>query len=811
MEITHFSPRDLLSAAKWTSLLFTTYSLSLSFLEAVPLSSVNRSFKDFTVLTDLEGYLSSLSDVGAIGVGRDYDLVPIKVDGGVFHPKISLLADDSGNIRATVGSGNLSFGGWGYNHEVLEILRPGKDSRCFADLAEMLEAMAAASIPGRRFECLRPPGLNQFIDIARRASIQTGEGRSRLLHTMKGSLIPQFREMADELGGARALTIVSPFFTQHAGVEALASGLECADVSVMVPLRAPSMFEFKEATMGGFPCKRVTSELFEDRRSLHSKLFDIQCEKGRLVVTGSANATVPALLGRNIEAVVVRPTDRSTSLGWRPTTRSDSISTEEREPKPSSGAGLVVDYNGGAVVGRVMGLDATGDWDAFLSSGTRRQQVGAVSIDGSGKFRFAPPSNMDPLTLATSVQVILIRGDIELRGWLILRDLIGAISRRGPIARVINRIISGLDTLADVGAILDFFARDPQLLFDASARSGGGKSDRKDAISFFGENLSALRGTSAFDMDGTGTGLEAVHSGDALIEALVRHLANAMPQSHDDAADDPDEDSEPRVGEDVVQKPSIKNKRNNQHLQRPIVEKAFEQLFAKLEEHPAGSQRAAGLFVLFDMMIQIVPRTEAPDELLHFLMRRWHRAAVGARPTDTDPTSLDQCFSIIATRMVISDGMLAPRMHAALQTWIGGELDEDFRNLFEPTASGTEERRIYPDGQDAEWKQAWARLVGSKTQWSAMKELKAALAVGTQVVTIPEGASPQERSTIEKVVQGKSKPSRIAYLTSRRSDKVACPACNMGLAIEQRGRLAAKRIASCTYMRCGCVVIDISL
>ncbi len=46
-----------------------------------------------------------------------------------------------------MGSGNLTFGGWGYNNEVLEMLRPGRDSTCFADLAAMLESMMRQSRP----------------------------------------------------------------------------------------------------------------------------------------------------------------------------------------------------------------------------------------------------------------------------------------------------------------------------------------------------------------------------------------------------------------------------------------------------------------------------------------------------------------------------------------------------------------------------------------------------------------------------------------------------------------------------------------
>lgn len=809
MEQRNFSPRELLLAGKWSSLLFTTYSLSLSFLESVPLAAVNRSFKNFKVLADLSGYLSSLSDVGAIGVGRDYDLVPIKVLGGVFHPKISLLADEGGNVRATVGSGNLSFGGWGYNNEVLEVLRPGRDSQCFADMAAMLEAISNESMRGNRLTCLRPPGLDHFIEIASRSSQAPGEGRSRMLHTMDGSLIPQIREMTDELGGVRRLNVLSPFFSKHHGVKALAEGLECEDVAVAVPPVAPSIFDFVAASAVGFNVKSVSSGLFEDSRSLHSKLYDIECARGRLIVTGSANATTPALLGQNVEAVVVRPVDLALSFGWRETSRADNRITAEREPSEAPGAGLVADYNGGVIVGRVIGEAIDEDWEAFLSAGTRRQRVGLVRVDEKGSFSFEPPPAMDPIALGSAAQVILIRGEIELRGWLVLRDLIQAISRRGPIARAIGRILSGLDTLNDVGAILDYFARDPKLLFDAAERSGGGRNDRRGMMRLYEGDLAALRATSALDMASKWSGLGAGHSGDALIEALIRHFATALPASNDDASDDEDDAALPRKRGGKGEKDKQPTRR--QRLQKPLVETAFDRLFKKLDEHPPGSNRVPGLFILFDMMIQIVPRTEAPDELLSVLIEKWMRAAADARPTETDPTLLDQCMSILTARMVIENPALAPRMHGVLQSWLGRALDDDFKLLFEPYSEGLEERRIYPGGTADEWKRAWSNITNSTTHWGIIDELRRAILAGASNIVLPECVSAEEGMAIKKAADGTGRPGKIVYITSRRTGAASCPGCNIVLATEQRSRLRKDRIASCKGISCSRVIIDVSL
>jgi hypothetical protein len=169
VEDSTFSPRDLLLASKWSSLLFTTYSLSLSFLEAVALSAVARSVRRLTVLTDIEGYRSPLADSGAVGVGRHYDVIPIKVHHGVFHPKIAVMADEDGTVRATVGSGNLTFGGWGYNTELVDVLIPGPDSKVFEGLADFLQAMTTSAV-GARLDVTRAPNLDQYVEQCRTAS-----------------------------------------------------------------------------------------------------------------------------------------------------------------------------------------------------------------------------------------------------------------------------------------------------------------------------------------------------------------------------------------------------------------------------------------------------------------------------------------------------------------------------------------------------------------------------------------------------------------------------------------------------------------
>ena len=87
-----FAPLDLIYAHEWRRAAFTTYALSLSFFEAVILDALVRGGgREALILADVEGVRAALGEQGARRVGKDYDVEPIAVRAGVFHPKISVL------------------------------------------------------------------------------------------------------------------------------------------------------------------------------------------------------------------------------------------------------------------------------------------------------------------------------------------------------------------------------------------------------------------------------------------------------------------------------------------------------------------------------------------------------------------------------------------------------------------------------------------------------------------------------------------------------------------------------------------------
>ena len=68
----------------------------------------------------------------------------MRVSAGVFHPMISVLGADH-DCHLLVGSGNLTFGGWGGNFEVIEHLHPSFAADAIFDAADRFDRLSDTS------------------------------------------------------------------------------------------------------------------------------------------------------------------------------------------------------------------------------------------------------------------------------------------------------------------------------------------------------------------------------------------------------------------------------------------------------------------------------------------------------------------------------------------------------------------------------------------------------------------------------------------------------------------------------------------
>lgn len=476
------NPIDVVAAAPWTRVAFTTYALSLSFFEAVILDALLRGRgRGALILSDPEGVRAALSEEGARRVGRDYEVAPVACNlPGVFHPKISMFSKGD-DAHLLVGSGNLTFSGWGGNLEVIEHLHPSFAADAFDDAAGFFDALATSDMV-----TTSAGTASQEIaeDLRKAADRGTRSARFQLLHSLNAPIADQIALYADDLGGAARIVVASPYFDLEGNaLTRLAAELGCDNILLHAhPAgsvrggRVPSWpYEAKEA-WGAV----IQKDFGADDRRLHAKSIEVVCRKGRLLLAGSANATEAGLFGRNIEASVLR-VQRDVKSYWQslpglPPTRPSAADEEtEAADNPETGI-LTAKLDGDTILGRVLTPVGTGEMDGYLRSLRRADQLGKVLAGVDGQFRI-PAAEVELEALQTGRLVIRLEQDRHVwEGFLSITVTLELIRRTGSIASKLIAMLGGTETPADVAAILAWFKEDPARLPTASVIGPGGHS-----------------------------------------------------------------------------------------------------------------------------------------------------------------------------------------------------------------------------------------------------------------------------------------------------------------------------------------------
>ena len=485
-------PLELVIAAPWRRVAFTTYALSLSFFEAVVLDAMIRGgARNAIVFADPTGIKAALSEHGARRVGREYDVEPVACLTGSFHPKIGIFSSDD-DCHVTIGSGNLTFGGWGGNAEVIEHLHPSFAADAFDDLADMLELLTIS-------EQVRTGASDSLLSLAqdvRRGAIgATRTGNIRVVHSVGGSIAGAITAAADELGGATGLTVVSPFFDRsgHA-LRRLAQDLHLSSIAVHVhpkgPVRGSTGLNWPGALEGLIIPVRVNEDCVTADRALHAKAFEITCRRGRMLVSGSANATTAALYTGNVEASVLR-IQRETHVGWtcgdasHPLWPELEADDDEDFNQDKQQGVLRAVLNGGLLSGMVVSptMSGTASLSCVFSAG--KLDIGSVTLHNGGSFS-ATATELEALTWSGGRLVIRIeQGSRCAEGFLSITAATEIIRRAGALAARLMAMLAGTETPADVAAILSWFREEPRRLDVAGPSMGGSGENSRDPAPLF--------------------------------------------------------------------------------------------------------------------------------------------------------------------------------------------------------------------------------------------------------------------------------------------------------------------------------------
>lgn len=453
---------DVLAGQRWEKALFTTYSLSLTFFESIVLRTLHEvECREIWVVADVEGYRSSLMERGSHGVGYEYHLVPIGLRNGVFHPKCCYLAGPDNDLLV-VGSGNLTFGGFGRNLEVIEVLSSRSDPSCFHAFGEFLSALKRRT----DFVCPDLSWIDSFANRAYQVGARVNQSPEfpRLLTSVEEGVETQLSKVVSSLGDVQHLTVLSPFFDPDGrAVLELAKNTRANQVRIALPPGGGlSCFPFPAARRWTKKVSAVGLEAEKENRRLHAKWIEWKIGQGTLSFTGSVNATHQSLCStKNIEVGVLR--FDASGKGWATWHKAAIPPSYETPAYRQAGMGescLVFAElrDSGELKGRLLTLASTkGTWSGKIEKASGESLEFEVTIDGEGRFSHYL-TNADDFLYANALQIRLKAGGREARGWIQNAAVLNLPKmHRLPLSSLL-RLINRDETEEDDIALLEYFA-----------------------------------------------------------------------------------------------------------------------------------------------------------------------------------------------------------------------------------------------------------------------------------------------------------------------------------------------------------------
>lgn len=515
---------DAIASGSWKSALFTTFTLSLTYLESHVIPALRRGgCESLSIMVDVAGYRDSLVELKSRSVGRDYAVVPIRVKGGIFHPKLVHLEAREGEDLLLVGSGNLTFPGHGGNVEVLEVLRPSRHASAFRQAADYFDELANT----RRVHLPDQPLASKAAERLRTvAAMGRDEESVRFIHSLNTSGFAQFAQAATDLGpGWQQLLVLSPYHHPLAGpIVDLADALRIDDLLVGVPATAgaTTAFPFNDVRWR-FPKLEAVAPAPEKRpeRGVHAKWFELRGRAGALMLTGSFNATEASFGSTdNVECGVLRHEPQASS-NWTPVAVPPYMRMEFPQcGQASTGCIYARVSSGNRLEGVVLAADLPpGQWHAVLESSEALIGEDDVDVAADGAFTWMLPERFS-LADVGALQISLTRGERRARGWLQASQVLGLDARQRKLLDAATRLARRAESADDVASILEFLAEESaSLLLQASPQpisnqSAGEVQNRGDegvldaaqfaAIPVAAEQLSTYEGSSFLEALSTG-------------------------------------------------------------------------------------------------------------------------------------------------------------------------------------------------------------------------------------------------------------------------------------------------------------------
>jgi len=313
------------------SAVLTTFSFDFYHFEAQVLKVLkSKGVTNVCVLADTNMVDQNIEmSIGNIKtLSKAYSLSSVAAT-GAFHPKITLLAGDD-SLLLLQGSGNITNGGHGGNHELFQVFYADKDNK--TQLSLIQEAWQYLKFTARNIKGMGLDKLNWVEENCSLLSENQIEKHSfhliendfsaALLYNEETSIWSQVKALIPQ-ETVTSIQIFSPFYDENgSAIEAMSSYFNKAKIQAFIqpgkgihPFKAPQNKRIEyfnwETT------DRAKNTKTKHEKKLHSKIFWFDAGDSQYAIIGSANATIKAFgtdasRGANDEfSVLIKVKDKS--------------------------------------------------------------------------------------------------------------------------------------------------------------------------------------------------------------------------------------------------------------------------------------------------------------------------------------------------------------------------------------------------------------------------------------------------------------------------------------------------------------------
>ncbi len=459
---------QLIREVKPQTVLFTTYTLSLSFFEAVLLPVLRQvGCRSISILVDANEAVVSLAEAHVKYAGRRYWLAPVVAPGGgVFHPKVSYLNGADVDVLA-IGSGNLTLPGQSGQLETLDVVSSGTSPEVFrqfetfstrlADKIVETSTQAAGLLREYALQSERVAGASNA------ESLRFPDVPS-LISTVEHPASAQIAALSEEAGlTLSSLTVLSPFHSPDAApIERLSRAVGIDSISIGLDPKKKHVAPFDLARLKIAKQAQYVLPVTEGRiRPLHGKVFELRGRNGVLIVTGSINATQQSLESmKNIEVSLVRRLSEP-CFEWveiEPVSFEPNKYVFEAQSLDFAYLDATLDSNG-MIRGRLFDVNSSVSVvtakimraDVAIEGQTRE-----IEVDAEGRFFFGP---VGEIASERAVQLELTAEALRATCWLNVAEELAISDDERKERKSVRHILRGEFQEEDVAALLHLLLR----------------------------------------------------------------------------------------------------------------------------------------------------------------------------------------------------------------------------------------------------------------------------------------------------------------------------------------------------------------